>query len=95
MEAQLICQVRKNIITMYGEQFQKSIIINNTKVHTPNNTIHLGKKCFPINFYTKNGRYDLEMSEMRKNKLSRLDIISIKEVALNNVQTLIDLNKLK
>ncbi len=89
----LVCSVRKGVVTIYGEKIEK--FTNIKRVFTPNNIIHREKPCPPSNFYLKNGMYDLNMSAFRKEKLARLDLVSIKEAALNNLLTKIDLKLLK
>ena len=91
---QLVCRVRGNVINLFDES--KEAIINNTiQTHKPNNVIHFGRKCPPVNFYLKNGRYDIEMSQMRKDRITKMNIPVIREIAMNNLQTRLDLNLLK
>lgn len=92
----LVCSVRKDVITLIKEDNTvKKLLNNRIQTYTPNNTFHFGKRCFPINFYLKNGKYDADMSAGRKRKLSKLDMLALKGKAINNLLTKLDLNLVK
>ena len=91
----LVCTVRKSIITVYGEYTIE--FVNHSKGYSPSKkAIHKGKRCPPVNFYLgKDGMYSTRMSDIRKEKLSRLNLNQIKESAINYITTKADINKLK
>ena len=82
----LMCKVRKGIITIVDDTRTLEFVNHRVKAYTPNNVIYRGKKCRPVNFYLKDGRWNPEMSEKRKEKISRLNIQSIKDAAINYIQ---------